>query len=128
MPELAVPPGREVRKTAPAVWILRAALAVAFVFAGAQKFPADTMWVRLFARIGLGQWFRYVTGIVEVAGGLLLLIPRATAPAVALLTCTMAGAILVHMLVVGVGPQTVAVSVLLTGVLAVGWTRRPTER
>ena len=111
------------RKTAPAVWILRAALAVAFVFAGAQKFPADTMWVRLFARIGLGQWFRYVTGIVEVAGGLLLLIPRATAPAVALLTCTMA-----HMLVVGVGPQTVAVSVLLAGVLAVGWTRRPTER
>lgn len=82
------------------------------------------MWERLFGRIGLGPWFRYVTGIVEVGGGVLLLIPRATVPAVALLACAMIGAILVHLLVVGIGPQTVAVSVLLAGVLAVGRTQR----
>lgn len=71
------------------------------------------MWVPLFGRIGLGQWFRYTTGIVEVGAGILLLIPQATWVAVALLTCTMIGALMVHVFVVGLGPQTVAVTVLL---------------
>ena len=45
-----------------------------------HKLPADAAshWVRTFDAIGLGQWFRYATGIVEVAGGLLFLVPAAT--------------------------------------------------
>jgi putative oxidoreductase len=82
------------------------------------------MWVRLFARIGFGQWLRYATGIVEAGGGLLLLISQATVVAVPLLTCTMIGALLVHVFIVGVGPQSVAVAVLLVGVVAIGWRRR----
>ena len=71
------------------------------------------MWLRVFNDIGFGQWFRYVTGVVELLGGCLLLVPRATLIAVAVLICTMAGALLVHITVVGIGPQTVAVSVLI---------------
>src|SRR2546430_2861644 len=33
-------------------------------------------WVRIFDRIGLGQWFRYFTGALQVTGALLVLIPR----------------------------------------------------
>ena len=48
-----------------------------FVYVGVIKLPDEAgMWVRLFERIGIGQWFRYVTAIVEIAGGVLMLLPR----------------------------------------------------
>lgn len=97
-------------------WALRLFLALVFVAAGLDKFMGP-MWVRVFNDIGFGQWFRYFTGVVEVLGGVLLLVPRATPVAVPLLVCTMAGAILVHVTVVGIGPQTIAVSVLIAALL-----------
>ncbi len=33
------------------------------------------MMVAEFNRVGLGQWFRYFTAFVEIAGGILLLWP-----------------------------------------------------
>ena len=108
-----------------AEWGLRLFLALAFVFAGVQKFPSapNAMWVRIYADIGLGQWFRYFTGIVEVLGGVLLLVLTATVVAVPLLVCTMVGALIVHVVVVGIGRPTVAVFILLAGLLAL-WTKR----
>lgn len=35
--------------------------------------------VELFNEIGLGQWFRYLTGGLEVVGAVALLIPRLVA-------------------------------------------------
>jgi uncharacterized membrane protein YphA (DoxX/SURF4 family) len=124
MPDAATVANSEPPRADLAGWVLRVILALLFIVIGLQKFPAGTMWVRLFARIGFGQWFRYATGIVEAGGGLLLLIPQATVVAVPLLTCTMIGALLVHVFIVGVGPQSVAVAVLLVGVVAIGWRRR----
>jgi uncharacterized membrane protein YphA (DoxX/SURF4 family) len=46
-------------------WSLRIALALAFVYFGADKFNNPRMWIRLFDQIGFGQWFRYATGLVE---------------------------------------------------------------
>jgi uncharacterized membrane protein len=63
-----------------------------FLAFGALKFSAHSMYVRIFDQIGLGQWFRYVTGVTEVGGAALLLIPRAVAIGVVLLGCTMVGA------------------------------------
>jgi putative oxidoreductase len=97
-------------------WVLRVLLGLVFVVAGVDKFVGP-MWVRVFNEIGFGQWFRYVTGIVEVLGGCLLLVPRATVVAVPLLVCTMAGALLVHLTVVGIGPATVAVSVFVAALV-----------
>lgn len=58
-----------------------------------------------------------------------MLIPPATPIAVVLLAPTMIGALLVHIFVVGIGPQSVVALVLLTGVLMVGWSwRRSHER
>jgi putative oxidoreductase len=104
-------------------WALRVLLALVFVAAGLDKF-LGAMWVRVFNDIGFGQWFRYVTGIVEVLGGCLLLVPRATVVAVPVLLCTMAGALIVHLTVVGIGPQTVAVSVLVAALVVLWFLHR----
>jgi putative oxidoreductase len=57
-------------------WLLRGGIAVVFVLFGAEKFPSDpgSPWVKLFQQIGAGQWFRYFTGVMEVLGGVLVLI------------------------------------------------------
>jgi uncharacterized membrane protein len=74
-------------------WLPRVALSIVFLLFGSLKFPAHSMYVRIFDAIGLGQWFRYVTGAIEIAGAALLLIPRAVAAGIALLACTMVGAV-----------------------------------
>ena len=96
-------------------------IAIFFVFQGIDKFGSRMLWIRVFAEIGIGQWFRYATGVVEIVGAVLLLIPRATLIAVALLACTMVGAFLVHVFIIGVGPQSVFVAVLITVILTIGW-------
>ena len=32
--------------------------------------------VALFTAVGFGQWFRYVTGILELTGAVLIMVPR----------------------------------------------------
>lgn len=80
-------------------WALRLSVAFAFAITGAEKFPPGTYWPDLFARIGLGQWFRYFTGAVELGGGLLFLWPAATTVGAALLAATMLGAMTVWIFV-----------------------------
>ena len=67
------------------------------------------MMVETFEKVGVGQWFRYVTGAIEVASAILLLIPRLTPVGAALLVCTMIGAVLAQLLVHrrlgGAGPR-----------------------
>ena len=74
-------------------WLPRVALAIVFVLFGALKFAAHSMYVRIFDEIGLGQWFRYFTGVTEIGGAVLLLIPGAAFVGFILLGCTMAGAV-----------------------------------
>jgi uncharacterized membrane protein YphA (DoxX/SURF4 family) len=107
--------------------MLRIALALIFVVVGFVKIPGSIhpMWVRLFERIGFGQWFRYFTAFVEIVGGMLMLVPSATLVSVALLASTMVGALLVHIFIIGVGFQTVVVLVLLSGITAVMISPRP---
>ncbi|MET4736668.1 putative membrane protein [Bradyrhizobium japonicum] len=31
--------------------------------------------VAIFEQIGAGQWFRFVTGFIEIVGGLLVIVP-----------------------------------------------------
>ncbi len=46
------------------------------IASGLPKLVGQADAVETFTQIGWGQWFRYVTGIVEVAGAIGLLIPR----------------------------------------------------
>ena len=72
--------------------------------------------------IGIGQWFRYLTGLLEVTGAALLLVPRAAGLGAGLLVPVMLGAILTHLVVLHSSPAMPAV--LLVGVLFVAWGRR----
>jgi hypothetical protein len=76
---------------------LRAGIAVIFLMFGMDKLLADpgSAWVRLFASIGAGPWFRDFTAIVELAGAILLLASRTVLAGLALLGSAMAGAILI---------------------------------
>jgi putative oxidoreductase len=102
------------------IWTLRILLAILFLYQGIDKFSERRLWLRIFEEIGFGQWFRYFTGVVEISGALMLLIPRATLVGAGLLICTMIGALLVHVLVIGVGPQTVFVGILLLMLCTIG--------
>ena len=50
------------------LWILQIGAAGMFVMVGFFKLSGDPQMVGLFDAIGLGQWFRYVTGSFEVFG------------------------------------------------------------
>jgi hypothetical protein len=93
---------------------LRALLTIAFVAAAGAKLAGVEMMVATFDTIGLGQWFRYLTGIVELAGAVLLWIPNRQVVGSALLGATMVGAVLTHLLILG--PS--AVPAIVLGLLA----------
>lgn len=63
------------RPTRLSLWVLRALLAALFIVAAFMKFTGAPMIVAEFELVGLGQWFRYATGILEFAGAILLLVP-----------------------------------------------------
>ena len=75
-------------------WLPRLALAVAFLTIGLSKFR-DPMWVRLFDKIGFGQWFRYFTGAMQISGAALTLVPRLALFGITLIGCTLIGAVIV---------------------------------
>ena len=106
------------------LWVLQGFLAVAFLYLGAGKFRHEPFWIELFAKIGLGQWFRYFTGGLEVICAVLLLIPRTASIAAALLACTMAGAILTHLFLLRDGYAAVFPGFPLLILLVVAWKRR----
>jgi len=76
----------------------------------------------VFDSIGVGQWFRYVTGAIEVTSAVLLLIPAWSPFGAVLLACTMIGGILAHLLVLH-APLTNPVTMLAL-VSVVLWLRR----
>ena len=81
-------------------WLIRIGIPVAFVYIGKAKFTGDD-WVKIFREIGLGQWFRYFTGIVEILGGVLVAIPQTVTAGLGLLVCTMGCAALIDLFVIG---------------------------
>lgn len=104
-----------------ALWVTQIALAAMFLFAGGSKLVGAQAMVDLFAAIGLGQWFRYVTGAIEITAAVALLIPSAAHFGAILLVPTMVGAVTAH-LFLGQSPAVPLVLLLVTA--AVAWTRR----
>jgi uncharacterized membrane protein YphA (DoxX/SURF4 family) len=103
-------------------WILRGGIALVFILAGTEKFGSK--WVELFRRIGAGQWFRYFTGVVEILGAVLVLIPRTVSSGLILLACTMASAALILAFVIGRLADGVFPSVFFIGLAAFWWNRK----
>jgi putative oxidoreductase len=105
-----------------ALWLTQVALAVMFLMAGGSKLAGVPAMVSLFDAIGLGQWFRYVTGVIEVASGIALLVPSAALFGALLLIPTMLGAIVTNVFVVPASP--VMPLLLLLAAATVAWARR----
>jgi len=80
--------------------VLQSLLALAFVGAGISKLAGVKAHVDNFNHWGLPQWFRIVTGLVEVAGAAALVVgywePSWAAAGALWLAVTMLVAILVH--------------------------------
>src|SRR5256885_6620086 len=61
------------------LWIFQILAAAMFLFAGTLKLAGAAPMVTTFDQIGIGQWFRYFTGGLEVSAAILLLIPKTSA-------------------------------------------------
>jgi len=110
------------RTTAGVCWLLQIAVAAIFLFAGSKKLMADPQMVAVFAKVGIGQWFRLLTGALEVGGGLALLVPRTAAFAAFLLAIVMVGAAIAHLTVLGGSPALAVM--LLVACAGIAWLRR----
>jgi uncharacterized membrane protein YphA (DoxX/SURF4 family) len=104
-----------------AFWALQILTAFMFLRAGTAKLMSAPMMVQVFTAVGIGQWFRYFTGIIEVVGALALLIPAASGYAAAALAVVMTGAVATHLFILG-APPLLPLS-LLAATLLVAWAR-----
>lgn len=95
---------------------VRALLTLAFVGAGAAKLFGVSMMVETFDAVGLGQWLRYFTGFVEIAGAALLWWPNRQVIGALVLGGTMVGAVFTHLFILG--PS--AVPAIVLGLLCCG--------
>jgi uncharacterized membrane protein YphA (DoxX/SURF4 family) len=102
------------------------ALALAFVMAGSAKLSGEPVMLAMFEKLGLGQWFCYLTGCIEVASAILLLIPKFVALGALLLCATMIGAVIAHLFVIGGNATVPAVQLVLSAFVA--WKRIPARR
>jgi putative oxidoreductase len=102
------------------LWILQILTAAGFLMAGFAKLSGQPVMVAMFDKLGLGQWFRYLTGSIELVSAILLLIPRLNVVGAALLVCTMIGAVLAHLTILGGSPLPAIVLGCLSGIILWG--------
>jgi putative oxidoreductase len=100
------------------VWTLQIVVALAFFAAGSAKLAGVPFMVQLFDQIGIGQWFRIVTGVVEIAGAVSLLHPRLASFGGLWLGFTMFFAVLTHLFVLHTSPVPALVLGLLNLLIA----------
>lgn len=122
LPTSPAAPAHRGRLALAALWTLQIAVAAMFLFAGSMKLAGAADMVAVFDTIGVGQWFRYLTGGIEVVAAVALLIPSLAAFGALLLVPTMIGAVVTHVFIVG-GSSVPAV-VLLAASLGILWARR----
>lgn len=108
-----------------ALWVLQILVGVFFVVASAApKFLGDPYAVAIFDEIGAGQWFRYVVGVIELAGGIGLLVPRLAGAAAIGLMGLMVGAAYTQAVILG-EPAMITTPAILFALCAVfAWVRR----
>jgi putative oxidoreductase len=71
-----------------ALWVLKVLLCLVFLAAGGAKLVGHERMVQVFDMVGIGQWFRVATGVIEVGAALALLVPRLAGWSAAVLACT----------------------------------------
>lgn len=107
------------------MWTIQVLLAAYFVYSASLLFGDG--FVGKFTEIGFGQWLRYVTGVLELAGAIGLVIPFLSGLAAIGLTGVMAGAVATELFLLDNGEA--SLPAMLGGVaLAIAVSRRNTTR
>jgi putative oxidoreductase len=104
------------------LWVLQIGAAGMFLMAAFGKLTSDPQMVGMFDAIGIGQWFRYLTGSLEVLGAILLVIPRLSGLGAWLLVGVMLGAVATHLFIIGGSPLMAIILLIVVGIIA--WGRR----
>jgi putative oxidoreductase len=103
-------------------WALKIFFGLAFIGAGCAKIYGPPAMVAEFDAVGLGQWFRYFTGALEIIGAILLLMPKTTGFGALLLAGICGGAFFAQLLALhGDIIHTIVMAIIL---LAIAWTQR----
>ena len=116
--------GTRSRPATIALWTLQVLLGVMFIVgSGAPKLFGEAYAVQIFEDLGTGQWLRVVVGLLEVAGGIGLLVPRLAGLAASCLIALMVGATVAQLFFLSEGFwYTPVILGVLLGVVA--WVRR----
>jgi putative oxidoreductase len=104
------------------LWSVKLVLAAAFIAAGSANLYGLPILVQNFEQIGLGQWFRYFTGTLELIGAAALLVPAVAPLGALLLAAIMVGATLTHLFVLPGSPVPAVVLFALS--VMVAWAHR----
>ena len=101
------------------IWTLRVVLGLIFLAVSAIKLTGAGNTVEYFAAIGWGQWFRYFTGVLDIAGSALLFLPRWTCYGAIVLTCSVGLGAVISLTVLRGNPiwgtpEMIAVPLMLT--------------
>lgn len=105
-----------------ASWIVQILAGAFLLMAGFSKLRGKPEMVGAFEAIGAGQWFRYLTGALEVIGAVLIVIPRFIGVGAVLLGTVMVGAVATHLFILG-GSALVPLA-LVVAFAFVAWVRR----
>ncbi|MGH3768428.1 MAG: DoxX family protein [Pseudonocardiaceae bacterium] len=105
-----------------ALWVLQVITAVAILGAGLSTITGAAQAMAVFDALGTSDWFRYLTGILQVAGAVGLLIPRLGGLAALALAGLWLGAIATHVFLIGGNPAAAVVFFVLSAGIA--WGRR----
>jgi uncharacterized membrane protein YphA (DoxX/SURF4 family) len=103
-----------------ALWALQTLTAVVFLMAGFAKLSGQHMMVEMFDKVGFGQWFRYLTGSIEMVSAIMLFVPKLTPVGAGLLVCAMSCAAITHLVKIGGTPDQALVLGLFTAIILWG--------
>jgi putative oxidoreductase len=106
------------------LWVVQVLGAILFFLAGFAKLSGDEQMIQTFAAIGIGQWLRYVTGLIEFASAILLLIPALSGIGALLAVPIMIGVILTQLLIIGGSPALPIGLLIIASIVA--WGRKET--
>ncbi|GAA2630693.1 DoxX family protein [Actinomadura fulvescens] len=111
------------------LWGFQIVLGLFLVIASASpKFAGQKDAVETFTKIGWGDWFMYVTGAVELAGGIGLLVPRLAGAAATGLIGVMTGAIIAQCTALDAPELAVLPAVMGVIFAVIAWKRRTETR
>jgi putative oxidoreductase len=102
------------------LWVVQVLGATLFFIAGFAKVSGDEQIIQALDALGIGQWLRYVTGLIELAAAILLLIPPLFRIGAFLFVPTMVAAILTHLLIIGGSPALPIGLLIIVSIVAWG--------